>query len=395
VTGAITLQNGQLEITDPLTVQGPGANVLKVDGGLNSRIIDAHTKYDEPVSISGLTLTRGDAGAESGGAIRNYQGDLAISNAVISGSTTTQSGGGIYLYHGSLSVDSTTLSDNTATMYGGGVYIYDSDDAGQSVIRNSTLSGNTVYGDGGGVYVADSAPQGPVLIQNDTIFKNHAGDDSADHGGGVYDFSDPPVVTVDSSTIVGNSTTGGGGGIFFQHGDTIRNSIVSNNTSDVVTDTFGPDLGTRQDGDPIKTAFDLVEDPTGPAIDELVSGSNIFGVDPQLGELQDNGGTTDTQLPADTSPAINKGSAFGLTTDQRGLARPAAFPGVANSVAAGADGSDIGAVEVQSGASSLPPPGPAPAPTQAQARKCKKKKHKRSAESAKKHQKCKKKKKRR
>jgi hypothetical protein len=91
---------------------------------------------------------------------------------------------------------------------------------------------------------------------------------------------------------------------------------------------------------------------------------------------------------------VNKGSAFGLTADQRGLTRPVAFPGVPNSTAVAADGSDIGAVELQS-----PPPvvtpttpvSPAPQP-QSQKKKCKKKKHKRSAESAKK-KKCKKKKK--
>jgi hypothetical protein len=392
LTGTITLASGQLEITDALTIQGPGASLMKVDGGLSSRIIYAHTTAGNPVTIAGLTLARGSSGvSQSGGAIRNADGDLTIRNAVITGSTTPESGGAIYLYHGSLLVESTTLSDNTATRYGGGIYIYDSDDAGQSVIRNSTLSGNTVYGDGGGVYVADGATQGPVLIQNDTIFKNHAGDNSSDHGGGVYDFSDPPVVTVDSSTIVGNSTTGGGGGIFFQYGDTIRNSIISNNSSDVVSGTYGPDLGTRNDGDAIKTAFDLIEDPTGPAIDELVPGSNVLGVNPQLGDLQDNGGATETQLPADTSPAINKGSAFGLTTDQRGLARPAPFAGIANSTAAGADGSDIGAVELQGTASPVPP-AQTPVTTP---KKCKKKKHKRSAASAKKHKKCKKKKKRR
>jgi hypothetical protein len=85
---------------------------------------------------------------------------------------------------------------------------------------------------------------------------------------------------------------------------------------------------------------------------------------------------------------VNKGSAFGLTTDQRGLTRPVAFPGVANSSAAGGDGSDIGAVELQ-----LPTPTTPPPPAQHK-KKCKKKKkkHKRAAQSAKK-KKCKKKKK--
>lgn len=395
LTGTINLTGGQLEITDALKLQGPGAGQMKVDGGLASRIIYANTAYGNPVTIAGLTLARGSSpDDESGGAIRNFQGDLTIRDAVITGSTTAESGGAIYLYHGSLLVDSTTLSTNYAASYGGGIYFYDSDDNGKSVISNSTISGNTVHGDGGGVYVSDSATQGPVQIQNDTIVGNHAGDNVADNGGGVYDFSDPPVVTIDSSTITGNSTTNGGGGIFFQSGDTIRNSIVSGNTADGVTETFGPDIASRQDGLPIKMAFDLIGDSSGPAIDDLVPGSNILDADPQLGPLQGNGGATKTQVPASTSPAINKGSAFGLTTDQRGLARPSAFPGIANSPAAGADGSDIGAVELQ-GTSSPPPAPPAQTPVKKKCKK-KKKKHKRSAGSAKKkHKKCKKKKKRR
>jgi hypothetical protein len=386
LTGAIDLAAGQLEITDALTIQGPGANLVTVDGGLNSRIIYANTTYGNPVSISGLTLAHGSA--EGGGGIRNFQGDLTISNAVITGSYSSTSGGAIYLNYGSLVVDSTTLDTNTAADYGGGVYFYNSNNAGQSVIRESTISGNTVNGDGGGVYVSNGDP-GPVLIQNSTIIGNHAGDSGADNGGGVYSFTNPPVITIDSSTITGNSTTNGGGGIFFEFGDTIRNSIVSGNTADNSTETYGPDIGSRPSGLPIKTAFDLIGNPNGAAIDELVPSSNILSADPQLGPLQANGGATQTQLPASTSPAINKGSAFGLNTDQRGLTRPVAFPGVANSTAAGADGADIGAVELQ-----VTSPPASPAQTPVKKKKCKKKKkHKRSAESAKK--KCKKKKKKR
>jgi hypothetical protein len=48
------------------------------------------------------------------------------------------------------------------------------------------------------------------------------------------------------------------------------------------------------------------------------------------------------------SPAVDHGNAFGLTSDQRGLPRPLAYPGRTKPV--GGDGSDIGAVELQ------PPP---------------------------------------
>ena len=46
-----------------------------------------------------------------------------------------------------------------------------------------------------------------------------------------------------------------------------------------------------------------------------------------------------------TSPAIDKGASFGLTSDQRGVLRPIDFPSIPN--AAGGNGSDIGAFELQ------------------------------------------------
>jgi hypothetical protein len=51
--------------------------------------------------------------------------------------------------------------------------------------------------------------------------------------------------------------------------------------------------------------------------------------------------------PASNSPAIDQGASSGLTTDQRGVVRPIDFPSIPNSAAAGADGSDIGAYELQ------------------------------------------------
>jgi hypothetical protein len=94
--------------------------------------------------------------------------------------------------------------------------------------------------------------------------------------------------------------------------------------------------------------------------------------------------------PGCDTPRDRQGRAFGLGADQRGLGRPFDAPTIPGATAPGADGSDIGAVELQ--ASEVPP---APAAPSAAKKKCKKKKkHKRSAESAKKkHKKCKGKKK--
>jgi hypothetical protein len=62
-------------------------------------------------------------------------------------------------------------------------------------------------------------------------------------------------------------------------------------------------------------------------------------VDPLLGQLGDNGGSTDTMALGAGSPALDFAGACGLTTDQRGLARPSG------------GACDSGAFEVQ-----VPPP---------------------------------------
>jgi hypothetical protein len=51
--------------------------------------------------------------------------------------------------------------------------------------------------------------------------------------------------------------------------------------------------------------------------------------------------------PATASPAIDQGAAFGLTLDQPGLTRRVDFPTIPNAPVGGADGTDIGAYELQ------------------------------------------------
>jgi CSLREA domain-containing protein len=80
-------------------------------------------------------------------------------------------------------------------------------------------------------------------------------------------------------------------------------------------------------------------------------GTDAVKLDAKLNPLQNNGGFTDTMALQGTSPAIDQGKSFGLSTDQRGFLRPQDDPAINN--ATGGDGSDIGAYEndnAQSGA---------------------------------------------
>jgi parallel beta-helix repeat protein len=382
LTGTIHVPS-KLFIFGPLSIEGPGADRITVSGDDAYQIFYAQNDPGEAVSISGLTLADGYAEFGDGGAVYNQNGPMTISNSVIRDSSVYGisghgHGGAVASAAGSVTIENSTITGNYA--YAGGAI---ASATGDVTIRSSTLDHNySTYG--GGVYTGDV----DLVVSNSTMTQNHASND----GGAIWqccgDPSDGVEQTVTGSTISGNVAGDAGGGIslYGAAGSTLQNSIVSGNTADGDSDDLFRDTGYTFDG-----AFSLIGVP-GTYATDAVPGSNLYGVDPQLGGLAENGGSTETMLPASGSPVVNKGSAFGLSTDQRGLTRPVAFPGIANSIAAGADGSDIGAVEVQV---AQPNPSPVtPVQPKPHKKKCKKhkKKHKRSAESAKK-KKCKKKKK--
>jgi parallel beta helix pectate lyase-like protein len=394
---AITLAGTELpQITAySTTIQGPGADQISIDGDFTSRIFNVSAT---DARISGLEIRNG---TESfGGGIYLQAGNLTVENSVVTGNTAdTMGGGGIYVHTGNLTVDSSTLSYNYAQGFGGGIGgLAGPTHAGTTTVRNSTLSGNGAYLIGGGAYLSYNSP---ATVENSTIYDNYVVQAiGGGRGGGLYHAgqSGGPGLVVTGSTVTDNYAPvrgggiGGGGAPSGSVQPTLRNTIVGLNT--VGTGGTGPDLGVE--GYTMDVGFSLIG-----TVDSDVTinqtGPNIVGQSPQLGPLADNGGPTQTEKPATTSPVVDAGSAFGLTSDQRGLARP--FDAItANAV--GGDASDIGAVELQ--VTDLPatptPAGPTPpgstTPPTTPKKKCKKKKHKRSAESAKK-KKCKKKKKKR
>jgi hypothetical protein len=126
VRGSITTQftNG-FSITQPVTIVGPGARILSVNGGNAARIFNVSGPN---VTISGLTLTSGRVFAANGAAIQNT-GGLTLVNCSLTNHTATASttsgglGGAIYNASGAtLALLGCTLRGNSAGQFGGGVY---------------------------------------------------------------------------------------------------------------------------------------------------------------------------------------------------------------------------------------------------------------------------------
>ena len=222
---SIVLTLGELAITDALSIIGPGQHLLTIDASGNdltpeeingdgSRIFNIDdgnfdTQFD--ASISGLTLTGGDASG-SGGAIFSQE-NLAVTSSTISGNSAIfDSGGGIfgYSYYGNVTVTSSTISGNSAGYDGGGIH------ANNLTVINSTITGNLTGGSGGGIY-SDN-----LTVTNTTV----SGNSASSYGGGIYGFN----LAVANSTVSGNSTDGSGGGISGGY-VSVTGSIVSGNSA--------------------------------------------------------------------------------------------------------------------------------------------------------------------
>ena len=308
----ITLGGTQLLIDSNLTINGPGASALTIDG--NGESVIFKVAGGKTVTISGLTITNGNADeGQYGGGIDN-NGTLTISNSTIAGNSAAIHGGGIINY-GPLTISNSTIAGNSA-VNGGGI-----NNSGTLTISNSTISGNSAdYGGGIRNY-------GPLTISNSTI----SGNSVATEGGGIINFG---PLTISNSTISGNSAATEGGGIrnfsiFFVG---LRSTIVANNSA-----PSGPDLNGN-----FGVEYSLIKRRTGATLRESVAGSNRYGLDPLLGPLADNGGPTLTHALLLGSPAINRGSNYApqplvpTAYDQRGL-------GYVRAVGR----TDIGAFEVQ------------------------------------------------
>src|ERR1041385_5404278 len=66
ISGVINLTSGELLVDKSVTITGPGANVLAVDGGNASRVF-AIPLSGKSVMITGLTIRNGHAGTTGAG----------------------------------------------------------------------------------------------------------------------------------------------------------------------------------------------------------------------------------------------------------------------------------------------------------------------------------------
>ncbi|MGD0525157.1 MAG: choice-of-anchor Q domain-containing protein, partial [Polyangiaceae bacterium] len=225
-----------------------------------------------PWTMCGDSFTQNHANAAGGAVFRVAYNDepVNIDRSVFDRNSvdpTSGNAGGLYLEYATITMTATTISNNSAN-YGGGIWI--GHDA-IAALTNDTIAGNT-----------------------------------ANLGGGVW-FAGGVTGTLLNVTVANNPGNGMAGG---DTGVTLQNTLVAGNTHGNVDGEAQCDHTHTGAGVNMENPLD----PSSPCT------SAVVVADPLLGALQDNGGVTETMLPAAGSPAIGKGTGC-PPTDQRGLPR--------------------------------------------------------------------------
>ena len=348
VSGTMLLTSGELQITHSVTINGPGAENLAVNGNATFTVFE---NLASNVTISGLTITNGNSGG-----IVNRIGGLTLNGSIVIGNVGTN-GGGIFNEATNrlttVTITNSTISDNSATGNGGGIFTQGLGGDVTLTVSNSTISGNSATGDGGGIFSEatglEAGASSTVVVSNSTL----SGNSTASDGGAIYNAAGShgdASLFVNSCTISGNSAIGAGGGI-----------NINNNFGIVALELGGTILNAGSSGENIfnnggtvtSLGYNVSSDNGGGV---LTGSGDQINTDPMLGPLQDNGGPTFTHALLSGSPAIDAGDPdFSPPPfyDQRG----SGFDRLVNGRI------DIGSFEVQAGSTATPTPTPTPTPT--------------------------------
>src|SRR5262245_49475967 len=95
LNGTITLTSGQLLVSQDLTINGPGANLLTVSGNHASRVFELSAGGTHNFTFSGLTIANGSSDFGGGMDFGFTSGTLTVQSCVFSGNNASAVGGGL------------------------------------------------------------------------------------------------------------------------------------------------------------------------------------------------------------------------------------------------------------------------------------------------------------
>ncbi|GAA0723256.1 choice-of-anchor Q domain-containing protein [Dokdonella soli] len=255
----ITLASGAIHVdVDPLTINGPGAARLTIDGNNADRIF--YHSGTQTVTVSGVTITHGTAsGALPAGGCIFSKGSIYFNNSVATACAATGSAaayGGAMVALNSISLDNSTVTACTVTgttlVGAGGVFAKNTVSLLSSALTNNraTSTGTTgsVQAVGGGAF----GQQG-LFLSHSLVSGNIAR--AANGRAGAGGAAGVASLTAKYSTVTGNQAIGKGtstylgkgGGLYggtLTSGALIQNSTIDHNQADEVAGVVLAGTGT-------------------------------------------------------------------------------------------------------------------------------------------------------
>jgi hypothetical protein len=161
LTGTIEVISGQMMITDTLTIKGPGAGKLALDGNLQSRFFlvnDGDALKDSPFSVSGLSFFEGEertaiGAGQRGGAIASVE-SLNVKGCVFANNEAPEAAGGaiaiLQIPDGvpvSLDVRNSVFHSNSTGSFGAGAIFANVE--GSIALKNTVFANNSAETSGG------------------------------------------------------------------------------------------------------------------------------------------------------------------------------------------------------------------------------------------------------
>ena len=184
---------GDLDVTDDLTINGPGEADTIIDADGIDRVLHI---IDAITEMSDMTVTGGNlpSGFGNGAGILN-DGTAILTNCTISNNEAAGEplGGGGILNNGIATMTNRTISGNV--VLDGGKSAVDNTTLGLLTMTNCTISGNEGTSRSSGL-----ENNGIATLTNCTISNNEVGDD----GGGIRNFGTLEL----AHSIVANNTSG-------------------------------------------------------------------------------------------------------------------------------------------------------------------------------------------
>jgi hypothetical protein len=327
---AIEPEHGPYPITDSVVIDGGGGGLDASNSGTSTIQIQAGEVVVRDLVLTGFSAPGEAAGLHQTGGNLTLDGTRFDANSAGAG----RGGGAVLVDAGVLQVADAEFVGNTADENGGALLVED----GEVVVEQSRFENNRAHqGNGGAI-----ALHGGTLEVSDSLFFS---DEAGGRGGGIYQADGDLDVT--NSTFSSESADGDGAAL--AQADVELAAPLASDPGAVlkyvtVTRSQG---GTALAGEAIDLSTSIVDHPAGiPACADLLAsgGFNVVSdgscdldgatdaesVFPRLGPLADNGGPTETHLPAADSAAVDRvpGGTAGLCdvtvpTDQRGVTRPA------------------------------------------------------------------------